>query len=246
MNTQVMPYHPKHASPGFTLTELLVVIVIIVVIAALSFTGIQRMRSAADKVTSTRNLSQLQIANASYATDHNGKCVPIRANDEKGNATRWFQDVKYLANLTGKTTDDLEKNNATAIPLGMLDPKVVRARKPFYDRVYTSYGMNDTGLQLGGEPDLNSGHNFNQVPDPSRTMAFATATDFRVTYNSRYKWNFENPTDSKTSNGEIAYRHGDKVLAVYFDGHVGEMSRADFERIDESGGKNNAFWKAKP
>lgn len=246
MKTQAIHHRPDHAPRGFTLTELLVVIVIIVVIAALSLTGIQRMRIAADKAASTRNLSQLQLANTSYATEHNGRCVPIRANDENGNPTRWFQDVKYLANLTGKSTEELEKSNPTTIPLDLLDPKVVRARKPMYDRVYTSYGMNDTGLQLGGEPDLNSGHNLNQVSDPARTMAFATATDFRVTYNSRYKWDFENPNDTKTANGEIAYRHGRKVLAVYFDGHVGEMSKADFEKIDKSGGKNNAFWKAKP
>lgn len=127
----------------------------------------------------------------------------------------------------------------------MLDPKVVRARKALYDRVYCSYGMNDTGLQLGGEPDLKSGHDMNQVVDPARTMIFATATDFRITYNSRFKWNFAKPNDTKTSNGEIAYRHGGKVLAVYFDGHVGELSKADLERIDGNGGKNHPFWKAK-
>ena len=231
---------------GFTLTELLVVIVIIASLAALAFFGTKRVRDMASKANSIRNLSQLQIANMTYATDHNGKCVPIRVNDEKGNPTRWFQDLKYLANLTGKPTEELERDKTTPITLDMLDPKVVRARKPLYDRVYTSYGMNDTGLPLGGEPDLNSGHNLNQMPDPSRSMAFATATDFRITYNSRYKWDFKNPKDEKTSGGEIAYRHGDKVLAVYFDGHVGEMSKGDFEIIDKSGGKNHIFWKVKP
>ena len=77
-------------------------------------------------------------------------------------------------------------------------------------------------------------------------MAFATATDFRVTYNSRFKWNFDNPNDTKTAAGDLAYRHGDKALVVYFDGHVGEMSKGDFQRIDKSGGKNNPFWKAAP
>lgn len=241
-------HDPKNPSsgirPGFTLIELLVVITIIAVLGTLAFLGTNRVRAMANKTTSIRNLSQLQIANVSYAADHSGKGVPIRANDENGNASRWFQDVKFLANLTSQSAEQLEKSNATAIPLEMLDPKVVRARKPLYDRVYTSYRMNDTGLLLGGEPDLKSGHNLNQVSDPTRTMAFATATDFRVTYNSRYKWSFESPRDEKTSNGEIAYRHGDKVLAVYFDGHVGEMSKADFEKIDKSGGKSNAFWKA--
>ena len=231
---------------GFTLTELLVVIVIIASLAALAFFGTKRVREMASKANSIRNLSQIQLANMTYATDHNGKCVPIRVNDDKGNPTRWFQDLEFLANLTGKSTEELVRNKATPIPLDLLDSKVVRARKPFYDRVYTSYGMNDTGLPLGGEPDLSSGHNLNQMSDPSRSMAFATATDFRITYNSRYKWDFKNPRDEKTANGEIAYRHGNKVLAVYFDGHVGEMGKADFEAIDKSGGKNNVFWKTKP
>lgn len=230
---------------GFTLTELLVVMSVLAVLVTLTLMSMHRIRERADKATSTRNLAQLQLANAAYAAEHNGKCVPLRVNDGNGNPTRWFQDKEYLAILTGISTDSLEKSTTTAIPPHMLDPKVVRSRKSLSDRVYTSYGMNDTGLQLGGEPDLNSGHNMNQVADPGRTMAFATATDFRINYNSRFKWDFENPNDSKTANGEIAYRHGDKVLVVYFDGHVGEMSKDDLKRIDESGGKNHAFWKAK-
>lgn len=230
---------------GFTLTELLVVIVIVASLAALAFFGTQRVRDMAGKANSIRNLSQLQIANIAYATDHSGRCVPIRANDASGNPTRWFQDLKYLANLTSQSTEELEKDKTTPIPLDLLDPKVVRARKSLYDRVYTSYGMNDTGLTLGGNPDLNSAHNLSEVSDPAQTMAFATATDFRITYNSRYKWDFKNPEDVKTSNGEIAYRHGNKVLAVFFDGHVGEMSKADFEKIDKSGGKSHPFWKTK-
>lgn len=229
---------------GFTLTELLVVILMIAVLAALAFLGTRRVRDMADKATSIRNLSQLQVANASYAADHNGRCVPIRANDSSGKPTRWFQDREFLANLIGAFVD-ASGEQSESIPLAMMDPKVIRGRKSLSDRIYSSYGMNDTTLQLGGEPDLNSAHNMNQVSDASRTMIFATATDFRVTYNSRYKWDFDNPSDSKTSAGDLAYRHGDKALAVYFDGHVGEMGKGDFEAIDSSGGKNHAFWKPK-
>lgn len=237
--------HPSFGSrPGFTLTELLVVILIIAVIAALSLVTVSRVRDMAAKAGSIRNLSQLQVANISYATEHNGRCVPIRVNDDNGKATRWFQDKDYLSRLMG---DVLNKSGeqSTTVPLEMLDPKVVRARKPLYDRIYCSFGMNDTGLKLGGEPNLDSGHNLHQVTDPSRSMAFATATDFRVTYNSRYKWDFKNPKDEKTAAGDIAYRHSDKILAVYFDGHVGELGKGDLQAIDKQGGKNNAFWKSK-
>jgi prepilin-type N-terminal cleavage/methylation domain-containing protein len=227
---------------GFTLIELLVVILIIAVLAALAFLGTRRVRDMADKATSIRNLSQLQVANVSYAADHNGRCVPIRANDSSGKPTRWFQDRDYLSNLIGEFVD-ASGEQSDSIPFSLMDPKVLRGKNSGYDKIYSSYGMNDTTLQLGGEPDLNSGHHMNQVLDPSRTMIFATATDFRVTYNSRYKWNFDHPNDSKTAAGDIAYRHGDKILAVYFDGHVGEMSKGDLQAIDARGGKNNAFWR---
>lgn len=226
---------------GFTLTELLVVIVIIAILATLAFLGTRRVRDMADKATSTRNLSQLQIANMSYASDHNGDFVAIRANDENGNATRWFSDREYLKNLMGDVTN-ASGLQSTVIPSSFLDPKVYRARKLSYDKIYSSYGMNDTGLKLGGDPNLNSKHNLNRIPDPSRSMAFATATDYRVNYNSRFKWDFDNPNDAKTGNGELAYRHGDKALVVYFDGHVGEMGKGDFEAIDKAGKKSHPFW----
>jgi prepilin-type N-terminal cleavage/methylation domain-containing protein len=235
---------------GFTLTELLVVILIIASLAALAFFGTQKIRDMASKATSIRNLSQLQIANMSYATDHNGVCVPLLRNDENGSAKRWFQNLDFLADLTGNPDVKQLESTPTPIPLEMLDPKVVRARKPLHDRIYTSYGMNHTGLPLGGTlgstPNASSSHNINNMPDPSRSMAFATATDFRISYGSRYRWDFENPKDEKTGNGEIAYRHGNKVLVVYFDGHAGEMGKADFEAIDRAGGVSNVFWKAQP
>lgn len=242
MKTPLFKCNRHAVQRGFTLTELLVVILMIAVLATLAFLGTRRVRDMADKANSIRNLAQLQVANASYAADHNGRCVPIRANDSSGTPTRWFQNRDFLANLIGGFVD-ASGEQSEYIPLGMLDPKVVRGKKSLSNRIYSSYGMNDTTLQLGGEPDLNSAHNMNQVADASRTMIFATATDFRVTYNSRYKWDFKNPNDSKTAAGDLAYRHGDKVLAVHFDGHVGEMSKGDFEAIDTRGGKNNAFWK---
>jgi prepilin-type N-terminal cleavage/methylation domain-containing protein len=182
---------------GFTLTELLVVIVIIAALAALALFGTQRIRNIASKTVSIRNLSQLQIANMTYATDHNGKYVRLKIIDDAGKAgSRWFQDVEYLASLTGKSVEELEKDTISAIPLEMLDPSVVRARKPLHDRVYTSYGMNDTGIG-GSKPGTEYGYNLNRLTDPSRTMVFATATDFRATYVNRYKWDFNNPKDEK-------------------------------------------------
>lgn len=51
--------------------------------------------------------------------------------------------------------------------------------------------------------------------------------------------------EGKTNSQELAYRHGDKLLVVYFDGHVGEMTKADMLEIDNRGGAGSVFWKAK-
>jgi prepilin-type N-terminal cleavage/methylation domain-containing protein len=139
----------RHPRRGFTLIELMVVILIIIVIAALSLTGMRRMRDDADKVNSIKNLSQLQLANASYAADHNGRYVSL----------------------------------------------------------------------------------------------FATATDYRVSYNGRFSWT---GGQARSNNGAMAYRYGGKALVTYFDGHAGEMSKADIKEFDSSrGGKNSSFWSPK-
>jgi len=225
---------------GFTLTELLVVITLILVLLALSLIGIGRMRNMADKAGSTRNLKQLQIANASYAAEHNGNYVPYLENNDNGQRMGWwYQNQEYLKNLMGEVLN-ASGNQVKAVPVSMLDPKVVRARKSLHYSMAASYGMNDNGV-LGqtGVPNAAPCHNSNRINDPARSMAFATATDVRVNYNSRFKWKEE---DSKTSDGAIAYRYGGNALVVYFDGHVGEVSKSAMKAIDAKGGKNNPFW----
>jgi prepilin-type processing-associated H-X9-DG protein len=68
-----------------------------------------------------------------------------------------------------------------------------------------------------------------------------------VLYASRLKWFSKSPEmrEGKTNTQDLAYRHGDKLLVVYFDGHAGEMTKADILEIDKKGGANNVFWKAK-
>ncbi len=76
------PIHRR--TSGFTLVELLVVISIIAVLATLTFLGFTRMRAAADKATTVSNIRQLQGANQSYATDHNGRYASYYIINENG------------------------------------------------------------------------------------------------------------------------------------------------------------------
>jgi prepilin-type N-terminal cleavage/methylation domain-containing protein len=241
--------HPKsrhYHSSGFTLTELLVVIVIIATLAALSMIGIKRMRDMADKTGAVRNLSQLQIANVGYASDNAGKYVPKHANDSNGQRTWWFRDPEFLNYFIGEGTGPDGK--AAEIPLNYLDQKVVRAKRNGYKLIAASFGINHTGLPSAGTaPNASMSHTVASVTEPSRSMAFATATDLEVLYGSRLKWFSRSPEmrEGKTNSQDLAYRHGDKLLVVYFDGHAGEMTKADILEIDKKGGANNVFWKAK-
>lgn len=248
--TTFKPMRPRSRdflSSGFTLTELLVVIVIIAIISALSLLGIRRMRDMADKSSAIRSLSQLQLANMSYATDNAGKYVPKQFNGEKGERLGWwFQVPEFLNYLRGEVTGPDGLPSKT-VSLSFLDPKVVRARRPFYDSIAGSFGINETGVaSSGGVANARHAHTVATVTEPSQSMAFASATDLGVQYRSRLTW-FSRMLDNregKTTTGDLAYRHGDKIIVVYFDGHVGELSKFDILEIDKNkAGARSAFWK---
>lgn len=233
----------QHVHPiirrGFTLTELLVVILIIAVLAALSFSGVRELRSAADKTNSIRNLAQLQIANASYSSENAGKYVPYVVYNEQGNREGfWYQVPEFLVYFRGEVYDAKGEPSKT-VPLSMLDPKVVRARLPFYSSMAGSYGLNNTGLPTSGS-SARPAFTVASITKPEQSMAFASATDVRVAYPARFSWK---GIEGKTTDGGLAYRHNDKALVVYFDGHVGEMSKSEIKEIDTArGGRTGPFW----
>ena len=131
----------SRTSTGFTLVELLVVITIIVVLAALSVVGVSRMRAAGDTATAVRNIRQLQIANVSYATEHNGRYASYFILDEDGKKNYWYKDLGFLAELTGDNSQVTAVDPARDVPSSLLDPTAYRAKKKSYDLLSGSYGM---------------------------------------------------------------------------------------------------------
>jgi prepilin-type N-terminal cleavage/methylation domain-containing protein/prepilin-type processing-associated H-X9-DG protein len=242
-----MKTHHSRPRPGFTLVELLVVILIIAVLAALALTGFSRMRMMADKVTSARNLSQLQLANTGYAGDHNGKYVPVYTFDQDSVATSsWFNNPTFLSHLKGDLDTKPNGTLDTSVPLSMLDPVAVRAKGNQYTIMYASYGYIETGMPGGSyrQASANKGYTTMQVHSPSRKAAFITATDWIVAYNGRFRWAGAGAVEGKSSDQKIAYRHNKKAVVVYYDGHIGEVSMEDLKAIDQKGGAGNIFWDA--
>jgi prepilin-type N-terminal cleavage/methylation domain-containing protein/prepilin-type processing-associated H-X9-DG protein len=231
---------------GFTLTELLVTIVIIITIAALSFTGISKMRQSADRIKAVRNLSQVQLANAGYASENNGQHVPIWEFDEEGrNSSWWFNNRKFLSFIVADEHAIGMKWDGV-LSLDMMDPVTVKAKKAQYNRIFTSFGYNETSMPgssygaRGNTPSFRT----SQISSPERSAAFITATDAVAHHRARFLWQGARAVEGKTGDQKIAYRHNKKAIVAYYDGHVGEVSMDDIKQIDQKGGANHVFWKA--
>ena len=243
-----MRKHSLRPSAGFTLVELLVVITIIIVLAALSFMGFSRIRESSETALAISNMRQLQVANVSYSTDHNGRYMTYLYVDPDGGKTYWYRDLEFLAYLTGnqelagKNPSDVNMN--TVVPQNLLDPTVVRAKKRAYTSLSASFGVSYEFMKIQTNED-GSQERFvraSQLTNPSRTAAFVSATDSAAAYASRKLW-WSSPVEGKTTNGKMAFRHGDKAVVAYYDGSTGTITKQDIDRFDANGGKNNPFWK---
>lgn len=237
---------------AFTLIELLVTVTIILILAALSLAGFSKMRAGADQVVATRNMSQLMVANASYAADHNGKYVPWMVTDEfsktQNGAAYWANNWEFLRNLRGPE----KTNHEGEATLSVLDPITARAKKDSYMVLYTNYGYNIThmpGMGTGAWPgkSANGSFSINQVTNPSLAACFITGTDLRVGPEKPLLWRTPaNQKEGKTANGMTSFRHANKTkaLVVYYDGHVSAMTMGDMDKIYEAGAKETPFWNA--
>jgi prepilin-type N-terminal cleavage/methylation domain-containing protein len=232
---------------GYTLVELLIVVSIIVILALLTLFMFPKFRESADKATSLRNIAQLQLANATYATDNNGQYLKVFAFDDEGKSyVPWFQNSDFLALLKGASVLMPDGSLDKTIPPNTLDPKAYRARGKWHDTFTNSYGYNGEGNSgnngWGSPGGSRGGFRMSQLTAPERTAAFITATDWYAKYSGRYLWR-DKPFEGY-QNGKIAYRYKGKALVAYYDGHVGEVSMEDMKKIDARGGQRNIFWDA--
>lgn len=87
-------------SNAFTLVELLVAVTVIAVLAAALFSGLGRVRQAADKSRCMGNLRQLLAATVSCAMESGGKFP-----DMEGKKGPWMQDVLWPYLFGGGKTE---------------------------------------------------------------------------------------------------------------------------------------------
>ena len=244
MNNRLAGSRPH---PAFTLVELLVTLAIIAILAVLSAAGFVKMRSLGDMAGATCNLAQLQLANLLYVADNNGKFTPVFTFDSSGvGYLPWTDDPDYLKYLKGDSAAFKSNGNPDlTISANLLDPTVIRAKKLDYDLLAGSFGYNMTGVPgaVWGKAGTSAYFLTSQLTAPERSAAFSTATDWNIEFPSRYHWAGSGAVEGRTKDSKMAYRHNNKALIAYYDGHVGVVSVADLKQIDANGGAQNIFWK---
>jgi len=190
---------------GFTLVELLVVISIIAMLLAVLIPSLQKARQVAQRVICSNHQKTFSLANAAYATQFDGRYVPVRYVDSSGSKQAWVSNTtfrklcefdKYL-----KTEDyQLNKNGTKTIlyydlPNAYLCPSDVispyKKNRFFRDNAYVllSYGYNYTEWSVSGQWDpwagypTDAGHKAANIKTPASKLAFTDSVDWWVCWN---------------------------------------------------------------
>ena len=199
-------------------------------------------------VVAVNRIKGLNYANTLYAGDHAGKYCPVYTFDEDSQATvQWHFNPTFLKHVIGEDNldflENFESNEGVAgLPEEVLDPIVVRAKKKYWNRISASYGYNHENMPGAGHKPTRPGPT-PSVRSPTRPgpAPSSVARTGSPRYSGRFIWESQG-YEGKTPDGKIAYRHNNKAIVTYYDGHTELKSMADIRLLDRRGGKNNIFW----
>lgn len=211
------------------MVELLVVIALVAGLAALAWSGSRTLLTRARILESSANLRALAVANAGYLTDHGTWCPA----DDQANLRRWhgartsssarFDPRRgFLSPYLG------ESLRVTACPLFRA---MAEGPESFEDGT-GGYGYN--AAYIGGLPGgaydkttrLRLAQTPANVPDPARTVMFATTAYARASGLQEYPyceppfWDFGNGPSGSRPSPSVHFRAGGKALVAWCDGSV--------------------------
>jgi prepilin-type processing-associated H-X9-DG protein len=198
-------------SPGFSLTEILVVIVIIIVLAAISMVATKAFREKAGAAVCVQNLRQIGVGLHSYIAENNGRFPDGRADVSwQGYGMCWYDAAaenmgrEYVIYHRGQPLP-----SCFGCPSG--HGKAYEPRWPYTG----DYAAN---THLGSEVKTLSA-----VNNPAATPYVQDT----VKQNQFGGWIFS-PGSDKTAHQAFAARHNGKGNILWVDGHVSSLSYAEY------------------
>ena len=259
--TQATPGAP--APTGFTLIELLVVIAIIAIVAALLLPALSKAKARAKTINCLSNDRQIMLATKLYMDDNAGTILPLWINvgaagylppdptfDLQDTTFYWWPDklrkdgygaVKGVMNCPALTLPASHANGGQANSLQPL-----------------GIGMNSfeygwTAQTPGLPPHPYSHARENEVVEPGQSVTFADAAqvanpsdpnaDNWAEVPATASVYFRVPSDTQNGNEFLldptwsVGRHGGRVNAAFFDGHVAAIKNSSigyqFSRTNE-------------
>lgn len=211
----------------FTLIELLVVIAIISILSSLLLPSLGKVRLKAKDLKCCNNLKQFYQAGQIYCDLSNNWWVPFTYDASNPGNDPWYKGLVFNELLRQK---DQKYDKNILCPLS----KAVISESGTTHVPSESYGMTyfvtyaTDGISI----------NMSRIKAPERRWVWADGLNFFIAdLNADYQSN-GGEFYSGSPGGRVAYRHGNMVNGVFFDGHVGMLSP-----IYLSAGSNFAWTK---
>jgi prepilin-type N-terminal cleavage/methylation domain-containing protein/prepilin-type processing-associated H-X9-DG protein len=251
---------------GFTLIELLVVIGIIAVLISILLPALKKARQSANNIICLNNLRTFGIAEQAYASAHNGWFVPILSHDPNApdsSDDNWYGNREFRQFLGVKPEDGLGGGARSNWPAGLICPDATSGIGPLFGQmnwIVECYGCvfvrppNTSPYTTSNSYWFIRANGANHITRPAEKIQMCDAIGYEQEYSSSaYKnttqgWDFYH--EDTTAGFHVAYRHGEGINVLNFDGHAEwhrktdiayPITKSDFADSQDKG--INPLWK---